>query len=257
METQPTENRHYKNPPIVEAVINIVVAFPEGGLTDKVLESASRRFAPQFAHTGAIGGINVTIGPIDQPSVQPVTSQAIRGLRFGNEKNNRILQIRSEGFAYSHLKPYTSWETLRHEAEPLWREFVAACGPTKATRLAVKFINQLVFSNADRDDVKLERFLKVHPQVPDSFGPITGFMSQVQVPLPQLSGQNPQALVTVASQPPAPTGSQAAVLDIDVFQGIDLDPSNPRIWDELEKMRTIKNTIFEASISNLLRETFS
>lgn len=244
-------SQHYERPPIVEAVINIQVAFP-GELDEKTLEAVEREFTHQFEHTQRMGGVNLTFGPT-QPAV---TAHQMLGVRFANEENNRILQVRHEGFVYSHLTPYSRWEELRAEAEPLWYDFIRVCQPKRVTRLAVKFINRLAFPQRESLSVKLDEYLLIRPEVPEQFDTVTGFMTQIQLPQPELAGQQPLALVTVASQPPTLPRTEAAVLDIDVFELVDWDPADPRIWGEIVKMRAIKNRIFEAALTNQFKETF-
>lgn len=244
-------HRHYEHPPIVEALINIQVAYPSG-LDEKLIEAIENQFSPSFKHMHRIGGLNVTIGP----TTPAMHAQTIVGVRFDSAENNRILQVRTEGFAYSHLTPYSRWETLRGEAEPLWQQFVETCRPERVSRLAVKFINRLVIPKREASDVKLNEYLKIRPEVPVEFPTVTGFMTQVQLPQPELAGQQPLALVTVASQPPTSPDTEVAVLDIDVFEAVDWSCDDTRIWNEIEKMRVIKNRIFEAALEEKMKETF-
>jgi uncharacterized protein (TIGR04255 family) len=48
----------------------------------------------------------------------------------------------------------------------------------------------------------------------------------------------------------------SVVLDIDVFRAIDVPSSEDEIWSLMEHLRTIKNQLFEASITDKARELF-
>lgn len=256
---RPMPARHYKRPPIVEAVINIQVTYP-GGLSESLLDKIDARFSSRFMHKLKLSGVDVTLnGGIAEATAPSVVANRIIGLRFANQENNRILQVRPEGFAFSHLTPYSTWEELRSEALPFWNEFLEICQPTAVTRIAVRFINRLHLPQSlPEKSVQLEDFLTFSPNVPDEFEVVTGFMSQVQLPLRgELSGQRPLALVTVASQPPSIPETELTVLDIDVFETVNWPPNDPLIWEELEKMRGIKNRIFEAALTDRMKETFS
>jgi uncharacterized protein (TIGR04255 family) len=244
-------SRHYSKAPIVEAVINIQVAYPKS-LDRQLIALAQDRFASRFAHSRELDAVNLMVGPSE-----PSAAKAMLGVRFANTENTKILQIRQEGFAYSHLTPYSKWETLRAEAFANWNEFLTVCGPTRVTRIAVKFVNRLVFPHPEgSDSVDLDDFLAVHPVVPNFGEAVSGFMTQVQIPQPSLDGQRPLALVTVASQPPTKPNSETAVLDIDVFESVDWQTTDERIWAEIDKMRFIKNMIFEGSLTAKLKETY-
>lgn len=244
-------SRHYSKAPIVEAVINIQVAYPKA-LDRQVIAAAQDRFASRFAHSRELDAVNFVVGPSE-----PSAAKTMLGVRFANAENNRILQIRQEGFAYSHLAPYSQWETLRTEAQANWRDFLDVCGPTRVSRIGVRFVNRLAFPHpVGADSVDLDDFLTVHPVLPSFGEPLSGFMTQVQIPQPSLAGQRPLALVTVASQPPTQPHTEAAVLDIDVFELADWAISDERIWAEIEKMRAIKNMIFEGALTDQLKETY-
>lgn len=245
--------KRYARPPIVEAVINVHVIYSDG-LSEATIQAIEDHFSPQFTHCLRMEGLDVNLGA--HPTDEVATTRSVVGLRFANEENNRILQIRSEGFAYSHLTPYSTWEELRSEAEPLWFNFISICKPARVSRLAVKFINRLSIPSSSEMGVQLEDFLTFRPHVPPEFEQLTGFMTQVQLPFPELAGNTPQALVTVASQPPTVPRTEAVVLDIDVFEGLDWATDDSRIWSELERMRAVKNRIFEAALTDKIKDTF-
>lgn len=61
-------------------------------------------------------------------------------------------------------------------------------------------------------------------------------------------------LVTIASEPsPDPTAS-AMALDIDIFSTLAVAASDPRIWQTLDEFRMRKNRLFEAAITDKLKE---
>jgi uncharacterized protein (TIGR04255 family) len=64
-------------------------------------------------------------------------------------------------------------------------------------------------------------------------------------------------IVTAAVEPPSaePT-SLTLLLDIDVFREGQFDPGGPELWEMLERLRNLKNTIFEGSLTRKAKELF-
>lgn len=242
----------YAHPPIVEAVINIQVRYPAGRV-ESLLLAGETAFAPDFARKQQLQVLNFNISADQAGSVSGgAPAQNLLGSKFSNDANSRIFQLRQEGFAYSHLEPYTTWEDLRGDAEPLWRRFRDVCQPERVTRLAAKYVNRLKLGPGA---IPLGEYLNFYPESPDSFGPIQAFVSQVQLPQPMV-GTKALALVTVASEQNSDPRVTSLVLDIDVFEEVDLAPDDPQIWQKLERMRDAKNEIFEAALTTTMKEKF-
>jgi uncharacterized protein (TIGR04255 family) len=240
--------RRYARAPIVEAVINIQVRYAEGSF-DALLSAADKAFGATLPRKQDIRMVSLSI-EANQSGIRSSNEFGGRaGIKFTNDASDRVLQIRQEGFAYSHLAPYTSWEIFSGEARPLWQRFLDSCQPDRVVRLAPRYINRL---KLPQGAIRLEDYLNFHPAMPEQFGPMQGFMSQVQ--LPQTSvGQDAVALVTVASEPSTDQGFQAVVLDIDAFQVVDLPPSDHGVWAQLERLRDKKNELFEAALTDHMK----
>jgi uncharacterized protein (TIGR04255 family) len=118
------ERRHYNNAPITEAVIDIQVENVEGRdlknvtiFADRLKEEFPTRL-PVFQlqmgfQADALGGGH-----------QFSNDQQNLGWRLNSKSRPRVLQIRTNGFTYSHLPPYTTWEEFSAEASDLWSQYV-------------------------------------------------------------------------------------------------------------------------------------
>src|SRR5258708_35248458 len=64
-----------------------------------------------------------------------------------------VAQFRIDGFTFSKLEPYTTWEEVFAEASRLWQLYVAKAQPPEVIRVAVGCINRLrVPGPADRSE---------------------------------------------------------------------------------------------------------
>jgi len=178
-------------------------------------------------------------------------SQAVIGLRLAKADDSRILQIRHDALAYSHMAPYSDWATFKAEALPLWQQYRAACPNAKFSRCALRYINRV-----DIPDSKIE------PE--DYFGlylNIPKVLSQQDVIGMELSLQMPQHDLDCVANinqrmigEPVKPDHISFILDIDVFRrGIE-NWGDAEVWAFLDKLRERKNEIFEACITPRTRE---
>lgn len=235
----------YPKAPVVEAVIDIQVRLGEGG--DECVTRLSEELGGRFPQKNEMHLVEMELRP-DGTSVQ---RNAI-GWRLTNVKGDRVLQVRRQGFTYSHMSPYTHWSVFSGEARSLWAEFVQSCSPDLITRVAVRYINRL---KLPRGPVKLEDYLAVYPMLPSVYEPVQGLLLQVQG---RHEAIDPfcKSVVTIASEQSSEPAFQPMLLDIDVSVEKELKPTENECWNLLERLRVRKNELFEAAITSKLRETF-
>jgi uncharacterized protein (TIGR04255 family) len=240
--------RHYKKPPITEAIIDLRVELPpEIGLaelknTHSGEEAAYPKVEPRHVAFGQmqIGAqVSATAG-----------SQQI-GYLFHSGDGKQIYQARLDGFAMSRLAPYESWNALRDEARRLWNVYRAAAKPSKITRLAVRYINRIDIPLPLGD---FKEYLRTLPEVsPDLPQQLAGYFMQLVIPQEDIKSL---ALINETIIDPANQNVVSVVLDIDIFRTTE-PPSNEKdIWDCFEQLRERKNEVFEACITVKAQELF-
>ncbi len=249
---RPLMRRVYSKAPIVEAVVDFRLAFAsqDWQQAHKAFAEAVRDTFPEKQAVQMVSvGFEAQPGGALNASAR---SQADVGWKLFSESHDRILQINDSGFTYSHLAPYTKWEVFSGEALPLWQKFFSYHPGLRVQRMATRYINRI---KLPAGCVELEEFLTLSPNVPKEYGSISGLLMQVQVPKGSL-GECGQAQVTIASEvQPDPT-FQSLILDIDVFHVGSYEASDPEIWGLLARLRDAKNRLFEAALTEKLKETF-
>ncbi len=177
-------------------------------------------------------------------------SQSAIGFRLSTADDSRVLQLRREGLAYSHMAPYSDWATFEAEAQPLWKKYREVVSDSKLVRCALRYINRF-----NIPETKIEIFdyftlyLKIPAQLPQQ--DIVGMALTLQMPQSDL---NCVAVITQALVEPEKPGHISVVLDIDIFRlGIE-SWQDADIWTFLAKLRDRKNEIFEACITDRARE---
>ena len=238
----------YRNAPIVEAIISLNVVLADGG-ADKAMEAAEKTFGHRFSRSQALQRFNVQVKSEAAKETTGSFSHGPGGWKFTAENDARVLQILPEMFVYSHLQPYTNWSTFSDEARGLWSAYLDAVQPHKVVRIGLRYINRLRLPK----EFELNVYLNYFPTAPESFGALRGLVAQVQLPQPGVA-QDAVALVTIASEPSPDPTSSAMALDIDIFSVLAMPASDPRVWQTLDDFRVRKNRLFEAAITDKLKE---
>jgi uncharacterized protein (TIGR04255 family) len=244
------ENRHYDKAPIKEAIIDIQIEKPPS-LTladiDKVGISLPRGYTKrQNLITGELRG------QFQDGKLTATAKQEQMGYVFAGDEGKHVVQFRVNGFTFSRLAPYQNWQQLRDEAQTLWKSYRQIVGGIPVVRVGLRYVNQLDLPTPMRD---FRDFIRFYPEVPTDVPQQLGnFFLQVQIPLEDLGAM---LILNEAIVPPSGPDVVSVVLDIDVFkQGIKIDSDN-EVWTVLEALRLRKNLIFEACITNNMRELIS
>jgi uncharacterized protein (TIGR04255 family) len=244
--------KRYKRAPIVEAVIEIRVA-PQraGALSQKVLGPMAMALKGEFPKQAPMQMLQMGVAA-RQPGagLTQSFSQADIGFRLSRGDDSRVLQIRQEGFAYSHLAPYSDWKTFRGEAQPLWEQYRALCPDAKLTRCALRYINRI---DIPANRVEIEDYFELCPRIPKALPQSDVSASTMSLQMPQVDLDCVANINQGLSEPVKPDHI-SFILDIDVFKlGIE-SWHDADLWPYLDRLRVRKNEIFEACITDRTRE---
>jgi len=235
---------HYDHAPIVEAVIEIQLQLPRSiGVTDllRFHSTVSSEYPDkQEQHAFEIS----MSGPQNPPS----TSGRLAGYRFISSDQKQIIGVRTDSFSFSRTAPYDRWESMREEAHRLWSIFRSTLGPERLTRVGVRYINRIDVP-ARSEGVNLDDYFETAPRIASSLPQrLTNFFMRLQIPIDE-----GMLLITETSVAPPAQNLISTLLDIDVYaQQENLDETTA--WQTLERLRHEKNRVFEACITDRVRD---
>lgn len=244
------KDRHYDKAPIKEAIIDIQIKNSQS-VTLANLEKVA--ISPPWGYTERqklmLGQLR---GQLEGGTLTATTKQDPMGYAFVGGEEKHIVQFRINGFTFSRLAPYQTWEQLRNEARTLWESYRQVVGVLPVVRVGLRYVNQLDIPMPMRD---FRDFIRLYPEVSSDLPQqLAGFFVQVQIPQDDLGAM---LILNEAMVPPPRPDVASVVLDIDVFKpGLKLE-SDDEVWDVLEKLRLRKNLIFEGCITNNMRELIS
>ena len=116
-----TEYPTLKNAPITEALIDIRVKLPKEFDIEK-FRSIHGKISAYYPDEQVRKMWEDTIA-FKKGERITTTSERIDAYRYISKDKTQIVQLRIDGFTFSKLKPYKTWEDLRDEAHRLWKMY--------------------------------------------------------------------------------------------------------------------------------------
>lgn len=232
--------------PIVEAVLAIT-ARAESALEESAVTEHLKPKLPDYP--------TVFSGRLIQHSlkeVEGVPSEHIQrdlgwnALRWHSHDKRQIAMFARNGFSFSRLEPYESWEKFCSEALRLWQLHVELFRPTLVQRLGLRYINRIP---VDQLPVDLDEILYTAPTAPRGLElPVDSFLHQDNLYVPQ----SPYRITVIQTAQPiaVPTGPVAGLfLDIDVSVPVQFELKSGVLEHYLAEMRWLKNKAFFGSLT--------
>jgi uncharacterized protein (TIGR04255 family) len=238
--------QHLEHAPIVEAVIEIRTRV-ESPWEESALREQLKAKLPSYPKIYSQSEFRheMKMKP-GQPPEQMLHDLGWKGLRLQSADGRYIAQFNRDGFVFSRLQPYESWDQFKEEAMRLWNVHAELAKSPEVQRLGVRFINRITLPVGE---VRLEDYLLVPPQPPAELDlQIMGFFHQDNL----LVTGHPYAIKIVRTvQPPQAPGPDGGglILDIDVSTTEPFEQRTDDIDKRLAEMRWLKNKVFYSSLT--------
>ncbi len=242
----------FPNAPITEALIDIRTT-PSGEGAFELLAEFANRLSDRFP-TNELREEHTTKIKIDGDKGLSETRTTTRKIGYAlfAENREKAVQGRVDGFTFSKLKPYESWEALRDEAQDIWSIYHEIMKPNEAVRLAVRYINRI---ELPLPLTRFEDYIQTVPQiaagVPEG---LSEFFMRLVIPKPD---DQIRAIVTSTMEQSVDDESILPyIFDIDAFIPVSLNPASEEVWAIFERLRDYKNLIFFSSMTEKAKENF-
>lgn len=233
-----------KNPPIVEAVLDIECDNPPGFEVSTVEEAARNVFLETYPKLRTQFMQRHQLKMSEEPELS--VERMVQALQFRTDDERQLVQVRKDGYSFNRLAPYTSLGEYLSEIERTWRLYINIVHPLQITAVRLRYINRLELP-AINGALQLSDYLKVSPQLPAAAKLVfAGFINQHSA---REVGTGNEADIILASEPGS-DDCYPVVFDITVAKGEASEPSNwPWILDAIESLRSLKNRIFEHTLT--------
>jgi uncharacterized protein (TIGR04255 family) len=239
---------HFKNPPIVEAVIGIDVAVMAESFLDQL-----NQLTEKMADIGYQAPVPVVQGNflinIDAKGSSANVSQSPLGWQFSSTDNLHLVKFNRSGFVFSRLGHYDSWEGFRGEGRKLWKLYLEAIGTPTLQGYGVRYVNKLFIPIS----AKIDEYLKVYPWLPDDVPQtIDECIMRLSMRLPTGDGRVIHQQVLAQQEKP---DFATLIFDND-FRFSALGMTDDTLWEQIEEARDIKDDYFCKFLTPKMLETF-
>ena len=242
----------YKRPPITEAVIEL-------GFEPAISQTAMHRFVrsvrgeyPISEQTYEIGAEFQILGPGKDPMVTPM--QRFSGYKISGQDFADLIMLTPNRISNIRAAPYLGWEELIERTKKNYTRLKRVAGYRKLVRMATRYMNRIDIPIEGRDSVTTEDYLLINPRVPADISTLNSFTTRFVGVVPDVECQ---VIVNVGTVPSPLIDHISLLLDIDLIKEQNLPSRDDEFWDALAILRTRKNSLFEAFITDNARELFN
>ena len=249
-----TDYPTWKNPPILEALLDIRVTLP-ASVGASALEAFSDGMEERFPVKLPLSTVQFGFeGQPGQPPLLQVPTSDTHGYRFQSADGHKVVQVHREGFTFSRVGSYETWADFSQEAHELWQRYLALAKPETVIRLGLRYINRIrIPMNGGPIDFK--DYLRTTPEIaPDVPQELAGFFMHLVIP----SADHASFANIIQMMEPTIPGTDLLplIFDIDVFKMEMFEPHSEALWKAFGALRDFKNQIFYGSITDKTRELF-
>ena len=241
------ENFQLENAPIIEAVIDIDCDMPPAFDLARGEDSARGTFAEDYPNLKKAFRVHhEVIARLNEPP-QLTAMQALQALQFFSGDSAQLVQVRTNGYSFNRLRPYSSLDDYLPEIERTWRLFVELAQPVRVRRIAMRYINRILLP-IETGSVELNQYLSLGPNLPEDHRlTYLGFLNQYSAiePLTQ------NAITITLTTQPVEQAQLPIIFDIESRREFSAEPTD---WDALRdiilSLRRLKNRVFKQTLSN-------
>lgn len=240
----------FKNPPIKEAIIDIKIKQLNRYNLEKIENVGSLLKTYPTKKVLLSGSFEFKIDKKIGPKVGKTTSNVI-GYRFETKSNDKVAQFKLDGFSFSILNNYKSWEDFTKAAKELWKKYLTVVEPQIVTRVSCRFINRILIPS----NKNLNEYFTFENEEKD----VEGFISERFLNRSQLinNANGIKLLLTKMDEGITPNGEHPIIIDNDILKTVQLSPKSKEIWETIDSFRLIKNDIFIKCITKKTQELFN
>lgn len=240
----------YKRPPITEAVIGVVFA---SDVKSNDLDKLQKKFNKNYPNHQPLRQLNLHIEVTSLDSAPQNSLDEKIGHRRSNGDQTELIIIQENSFTVSQLAPYVGWDVFWRRFERDWALLKRSSGFRQIKQVGVRYINRIDIP-FESGRIELKEYLKVSPEIPNSFGPIAAYSVSAQVNMDDMKS----ILRVNSAAVPSPLPNCASfLLDLDLIRAEDAPQSDTDLMQLLEAMRKRKNEFFEAAITDQTRSLFN
>lgn len=242
------QNEPYPHAPLTEAIFEIQVELPPDA-TITHLEQLTNKICVEYPKKRSRKRFEGKIGFNEQTIVSDSMDLGIDGFLNWSTDEKQVVQFRLDGYSFSRLKPYQSWDEHFPEVIKNWNIYSENVVPIRIKRIAIRFINVI---EIPRDSSLQEYFINT-PKLPSVTFPLNNFFNRIEFLIPE---KNVNVVVTQTFGKSLDPTKKSIILDVEAAQEINSKISDNSMMDVFQVLRNVKNDVFKKSLTEKTTELF-
>jgi uncharacterized protein (TIGR04255 family) len=241
------QQRNLKNPPIIEAILDVTVRFATPPKPETFADLAND-LAADYHPAELRRMFQIVVGDQAQPGSATAAPPIVNSYIFRSKDLSSAVQSRPEGFTFSGLPPYRHWDDLIAKALPIWEKYRARFQPTRIVRCSVRYLNRLTLPgpHVNFDDY-IVGVAQIPPELPQG---LSEFASSYVVPLTP-PGTIGRVGLSFSASNMTDLSIVPVLFDIDILQECDVDPMDLQgVQAILSNLRSLKNHVFFGTLTD-------
>ena len=223
--------------PIREALIDFRVPGTSDEATLGALESLAKDLGSQYPKMHPIQRFEGRFQVGDGGAMSAYRGPEPRGYRLDDDEDRNVAQLQVDGFTFSRLAPYRSWDRMLEDAWAVWDRYAATINPGSVERVATRFINSIALPRPGA----LDQVFRSPPVAPA--GKMENFLFRYEL----APADGVTAVVSLATEDAL---ESSVILDIDCFVRESLPLERETLQRSLSRVRDAKNRIFFRSLTD-------
>jgi uncharacterized protein (TIGR04255 family) len=214
------------------------------------MERLSERFKRDFPTIEERKMIHIDFG-----TERIAHTDTLAGYKMTAKNAVDVVLITENTLCTSRYAPYESWEALIGAAQQNFDVFIKIAGRRHVARIGTRFVNRFDFPNSMIQGKELSDFLRIGISIPEEITNTIGPYSLAVNTIENSTGAK-ILIQSAVIQPPALLDHTSITLDIDAFWDTEIPQRIEEMWNKTAILRDAKNSVFENSITDKLRELF-
>ena len=236
----------YNKPPIVEAVIAVHFSEP---LHQREIDAFARKSKKSFPFSEEL--VSWTFNLHKQYASK---SEKI-GYKLSSADRARLVIIQSLQFGVIQQAPYAGWDTFYGEARAHWDVLKKIITHRSIARVSTRYINRIDIAVGINGQIDLSKYFNVGLSLPNYVEKMAlqNFYVNCSLLHPNTHFINILQFATV----PSPLIDHLSfTIDIDIATLGAVPTHEVKLWELIDSLRTYKNDLFEACITDETRKLF-
>lgn len=244
------KTRYYSRSPIVEARIDIKVQCSPEMEVAHLLKMATEIESEYEIREQLVNLQNsITVEGTSNAVLSSSFSNNPVGYGLVSNDKQSAIQVRLDGFTFSHFIPYPGWDRFKEVGLKFWDIYCKITNPISIDGVAIRYVNRI---DIPLLGIELKDYFRTTPEIsPDLPAALDAYMMHLQMPIAEIDSTVHIIQARIPSTSPEVV---SIALDINIIKQGTISKEAEDILATLTLIHTHIDSVFEASITDRTRE---